>query len=316
MTGFATTGPDNLIRANVWSTELKDVLYDELNAMKWVKQLSGFPDGNTFNIPSIGTFEVDNYVEDQSVIYRAMDTGNFTFTIDTYLSAATYITDKDKQDQFYTNLLVSSFVPKQARAIMQKIEGDVLNLANSQTASSTNQINGVDHRYVGTGTSGTIALADFAKARYSLLKANVPCASPVAIVDPSVEYYLNTLTNLVNVSNNPMFEGIITDGIGGGTTGMRFVKNVYGFDVYTSNYLPTANETISSLTTTSGKANIFFDAKSDILPFLFAERQAPRVETKRNIDFQRDEYVTTTRYGKKLYRPENLVCVLTNTSGI
>lgn len=312
MSGFTAAVPDSLIRANVWSTELKTVLEDELMAMKWVKQLSGFPDGNTFNIPSIGTFEVDNYVEDQSVIYRAMDTGNFTFTIDTYLSAATYITDKAKQDQFYVDQLVASFVPKQARAIMQKIEADILNLAMSQTPSATNQINGVDHRFVATGTSQTMALADFAKARYSLKKANVPDSALVAIVDPSVEYYLNTLTGITNVVNNPMWQGIVADGIG---KGMRFVKNVYGFDVYTSNYLADANETISAVSTTSGKANIFFSAESDVLPFLFAQRQAPRVESSRNKDFQRDEYVTTCRYGKKLYRPENLVVVLSNTVG-
>jgi hypothetical protein len=34
-----------------------------------------------------------------------------------------------------------------------------------------------------------------------------------------------------------MFEGIVRDGV---ATGMRFVANVYGFDVYTSNYLKLA----------------------------------------------------------------------------
>jgi ribose 5-phosphate isomerase RpiB len=85
------------------------------------------------------------------------------------------------------------------------------------------------------GNSGRIELADFAYAQYALKKASVPQMNLVAIVDPSVEYTINTLTNLVTVQNNPKWEGIVADGIG---SGMRFVKNVYGFDVYTSNFLP------------------------------------------------------------------------------
>lgn len=316
MTGFVTAAPDYLIRSNVWSAELKTVLQDELTAMKWVKQLTDFPDGDTFNIPSIGQAEVADYVEDQSVRYTAMDTGNFTFTVDKYKSSATYITDKMKQDSFYTAQLTSSFVPSQARALAVAMETDILSLANSQTASDTNAINGAKHRFVAGGTNAVITIADFAKARYALNKANVPMSNLVAIVDPSVEYTLNTLTNLVNVSNNPQWEGVISSGIGGGNTGMRFVKNIYGFDVYTSNYLPTANETISAVSTTAGKANIFFSALPEVLPFVFAMRQPPKVESFRNVAYQRDEFVTTARYGKKLYRPENLVCVLSNTDQV
>ncbi len=313
MTGFTTSAPDYLIRSNVWSAQLKDVLQDELMAMKWVKQLTDFPDGDTFNIPSIGQAEVDDYVEDQSIKYRAMDTGNFTFTVDKYKSSATYITDKAKQDGYYVSEVVSSFVPKQSRAIMEAIETDVLALANSQTLSATNTINGAKHRFVAGGTNEVITIADFAKARFALKKANVPDTNLVAIVDPSVEYTINTLSNLVNVSNNPRWEGIIESGI---STGMSFVKNIYGFDVYVSNHLPTANETISGVTTAAGKANIFFSAAPDVLPFVFAMRQPPRVESQRNIDFQRDEFVTTCRYGKKLYRPENLVVVLADTDQV
>jgi hypothetical protein len=156
---------------------------------------------------------------------------------------------------------------------------------------------------------------DFAKALYSLKKANVPDRNLIAIVDPSVEYTLNTLTNLTNVSNNPRWEGIITSGI---ASGMRFVKNVYGFDVYTSNYLPVAgtagSETINSVSVANGVCNIFFSATSDILPFVGAWRQMPKVDGEWNKDFQREEYMTTARYGLKVYRPENLVVVPSTTA--
>jgi hypothetical protein len=158
-----------------------------------------------------------------------------------------------------------------------------------------------------------MAIKDFAKALYALKRANVPGTNLVAIVDPSVEFAFNTLTNLVNVSNNPMWEGIITTGIG---SGMRFTKNIFGFDVYVSNYLPTANETITA-TTAAGKANIMFSAAGgDIVPFMGAFRQMPEVEGGYNYNKQREEYVTTARYGLKVYRPENLVCVLTDTDQV
>jgi hypothetical protein len=140
----------------------------------------------------------------------------------------------------------------------------------------------------------------------------VPDVNLVAIVDPSVEYAINTISNLTNVSNNPMWEGVITSGI---ASGRRFVKNIYGFDVYTSNYLPAAaSETINAVATgANGVCNVFMSlASPDIMPFVGAWRQQPEVESEYNKDFQREEYVTTARYGLKVYRPENLVVVLSD----
>jgi len=313
-----TTQLDVLTRSEIWSGELKAALEDELMAQRWVKLLNGFPDGTTFTIPSIGDLPVRNYAEDTAVVYDSMDTGEFQFSITEYVSSATYITAKARQDVYYASQLEASFLPKQLRAIMEKYETDVLALAaggasGGQTASDLNNINGAPHRFVASGSNEVISVADFAKARYSLKKANVPDRNLIAIVDPSVEYTLNTLSNLVNVTNNPMWEGIVANGI---ASGMRFVKNVYGFDVYTSNFLPDANETISGKTTAAGKANIFMSASSDILPFLGAWRQMPKVDGEWNKDFQREEYVTTARYGLKVYRPENLVVVLSDTDQV
>lgn len=313
MSGFSTDTDSHLIRSEVWSSQLKEVLLDELMATNYVKMLTEFPDGDTFTIPSIGQAVVDDYEEDTSVEYRAMDTGEFQFQITEYLSSGTYITNKMKQDSFYMNQLVSTFVPSQHRAIMKRFEADVLNLAMSQTLSNANTINGAAHRFVASGTNETMDVADFAKARYALKKANVPDTNLIAIVDPSVEFKLNTMSNLVNVSNNPAWEGIVSTGI---ATGMRFIKNVYGFDVYTSNNLADANETIGGRTTAAGKANMFFSASSDVLPFVGAWRQMPKVDSEYNKDFQREEYVTTARYGVKLFRPENLVVVLSDTDQV
>jgi hypothetical protein len=314
-----TTGnTDLLTRGEVWSGELKEILRDEMMAQKYVRMLEGFPDGDTFYIPSIGQAQVDDYSEDTQVAYRPLDTGQFTFSVDKYLSSATYVTKKAEQDTFYSEQLISRFVPEQERAIMAHFETTTLASAETGISANSNEaIDSVEHRWA--AKAGAIAVEDFAKARFALKRSNVPDQALIAIVDPSVEYTINTLTNLVNVSNNPRFEGIVADGI---ATGMTFVKNIYGFDVYCSNYLSDVTDgalddredTNVNFGTNNGKANLFFSAAPSVTPFVGAWRQMPEVDYEYNKDLQRHEYVTTSRYGVKLYRPENMVRVASKPS--
>ena len=319
MSGFTAAGDDHLIRSNLWSKDLKYVLEEDMFAQKYVKMITDFPDGDIINIPSIGAMESTDYVEDTAVQYTAMDTGNFTFTIDQYKSSATYITEKHKQDTYYMNELVSSFVPKQSRALMEAMEAKILDVGpTAQTAASSNQINGAAHRWVATGTNGVMTTTDFAKAKYGLRKANVPMTNLVAIVDPSVEFELSTLSNLTNVSNNPHWEGIVRDGM---STGMRFLMNIYGFDVYVSDFLKanTATEQTDGAGNTSAIGavnNLFFSAAPDVMPIIGNIRQSPKVDSEFNKDFQREEYVTTCRYGFKLFRPENMVVVVSDVDQV
>jgi len=319
---MTTANMSLLTRSEVWSSELKEILRDEMMAQRYVRMLEGFPDGDQFTIPSIGQAQVDNYAEDTAVVYRPMDTGEFTFSIDKYLSSATYITKKAEQDSFYSAELMSRFVPEQERAIMAHFEATTFAAPEvGVSANSTQSIDGVGHRWAGSTSGAFISVADFARARYALKKANVPDTNLIAVVDPSVEYTINTLTNLVSVSDNPRWEGIVADGI---ATGMRFVKNVYGFDVYTSNYLATATDSAltnaaaspanQDFSSVNGKVNLFFSAAPAAQAFVGAWRQMPEVDYEYNKDFQRHEYVTTARYGVKLYRPENMVRVITKTN--
>lgn len=312
MSGFSTQNNEHLIRSQIWSTQLKEVLEDELMAMKYVDMITDFPDGDTINIPSIGQAEVYDYIEGNGVEYGSLDTGNFQFSITDYKQAGLYITNKMKQDAFYTNRLVASFVPKMQRAISKAIEVDILEVGpDGQTASDLNAINGGDHRFIGSGTNEVITPKDFQRARYALQKANVPLTNLVGVVDASVEFELATHANLVNISYNPRWEGIVRDGM---STGMQFYMNVYGFDIYVSNNLKklTSSETIDGKTAASGVCNLFFSAAPDVLPFVGNIRQQPKVDSDYNKDEQRDEYVVTTRYGFKLFRPENLVTIITD----
>mgnify|MGYP001573260781 FL=1 len=321
MAGMISSNTDmqRLIRAEVYSSELKEILRDEMMAQSVVRMLDGFPDGDTFTIPTIGETTVADYTEDAAVSYVPMDTAEFQFSIDKYLQSASYITKKAAQDSFYSAQLEARFVPEQARAIMEHFESTTMAAPEvGVSANSAETLDGAAHRISG-GNAGKLELADFAYARYALKKSKVADRGLVAIVDPSVEYQLNTLTNLTNVSNNPMFEGIVRDGI---ATGMRFVANVYGFDVYTSNYLKTTvadaallekdGTTANDFSTNNGVANLFFSADAGSNPFVGAWRQMPEVDYEYNKDYQRHEYVTTSRYGVKKYRPEGIVTIVSD----
>ena len=63
MAGMISSNTDmqRLIRAEVYSSELKEILRDEMMAQSVVRMLEGFPDGDTFTIPTIGETVV-NYI--------------------------------------------------------------------------------------------------------------------------------------------------------------------------------------------------------------------------------------------------------------
>lgn len=320
MSGNTTGNTQHLIRSELWSGTLKEILKDQLMAQRYVSLLTGFPDGDTFTIPSIGQLTVRDRVEDTAAVYTPIDTGEYQFTIDEDLESGTYITKKQMQDSFYSAQVISSFIPSMSRAIMEHFELHTLAAPEEGvTANSNRAINGTEMRWAAGGSGGVLTVEDFARARYALKKQNVPDTNLVAIVDPSVEFTMNTLSNLVDVSNNPRWEGIVGSGIG---NGMSFIKNIYGFDVYTSNYLTDvtdgalddAADNNVDFSAQNGKANLFFSAAPDVTPFLGAWRQQPEVDYEWNKDYQRHEYLMTARYGVDLYRPENMVVVPSKTN--
>ena len=246
-----------------------------------------------------------------------MDEGNFTFSFDTYKYSANSMSRKYQRDSFWSSTVQAAFVPRQHRALMEAVETDILAKGpNGQTASNLNTINSADHRWVGSGTSETLHVTDFFKAEYALTKANVPRNSLCAILDPSAAYALQTQTNAVNLlSPMPMYADINQNGL---VTGFKFKYNFAGFDCYTSNYLPSSiSETVDGRTVTVGVANQFFSsAPGDTLPIIGGFREMPTVFTEFNKDLQQDEYMTIAEWGFKLYRPENMVVVLTDTDQV
>jgi hypothetical protein len=326
MAGFEINSNQYLVRTSLWSNQLKTLLLDDLMAMKYVRMLDLPTDfgSSTFNIPSLGEAESSDFVEGARIRYNKFDEGNYQFTIDQYKYSANSVSEQFKQDSFYADQAIAGFLPRQHRAIMVGVESRIFSVANSgQTASGLNTINSGDHRFVGSGTNETIAIKDFARAQYAIKKANVPLTNLVAVVDPSVVYTLQTQANVVNLLS-PMWGNIISDVT---PTGMRFAgMNLYGFDIYSSNYLPacgtshngTGVETIDGLTTGAGICNYLFHAATDdTSPWVGAFAQMPTVYSEFNKDTQETEYLTITRYGfQGNFRPENLVTILTDTDQV
>jgi hypothetical protein len=281
---------------------IQEELQEELFGQTIVDFISDFPDGDEIHIPTFGSLAARDYTENTDVTFDDPTTGEFTLTIDQYLQSGIYITDKFKQDSFYISQVQSKFPQMVVRALMEKLENDIFLLHKKQTSNDANTINGVAHRYVATGASNVIALADVAKAKLALDKANVSKVGRVAIVDPTVSYQLVQIDNVIRQDvYGP--NSTIKDGFG--TT--KFIGTYLGFDFYESNMLDEATA-LNHVTGGSLKANLFLGAEA----FKGAIRTLPQIEYFRNVSKKRDEYSAVMRYGLGLYRDEALVTVLTS----
>src|SRR5882672_10288171 len=135
MAAFTDQSNQFLVRSQLWSRQLKELLLDDLNAMKFVRIISDFPDGYLINIPSIGEAEVQTFTEGQAIKYNSLDTGNFTFQFDQYMYSAHAISEKFKRDSYYSSDVIAAFVPREHRAIMEAVETRILAQAsNGQVA--------------------------------------------------------------------------------------------------------------------------------------------------------------------------------------
>jgi hypothetical protein len=313
--GFTDLTNTDLIRTQLWSRDLKSLLLDELYAMRFVRPITEFPDGELINIPSIGEAEVSDFAEGNAIKYNKMDTGNFQFQWKDYKYSANAVSEKFKQDSYYASDVIAAFVPRQHRALMEAVEVDILKEGNEgQTASQLNTINGQPHRWVAQGTGNVLVAKDFSQARLSLFKANVPLNNLVCLLDATSAFHMETQTNLVNLmSPQPMWEDVLKNGMVNGT---KFRYNIMGFDCYVTNYLPTiSSETVDGTTVTNGVANQFFSAvSSDVAPYIGGFKQTPQVYSEFNKDLMQTEYLTIARYGFALFRPENMINVLSSTA--
>lgn len=310
------------IEAQQYSQFILENLHDIMLPDGFTRDVTDFGTGTTLNIKTVGATTIQDVAENTPLSFTNIDTNTITMAITDYIGDAWKITDELRQDGSQLEALMAMRAMEATRSIAENVETKFLSRCNvAQTANNANLVNSVRHRFVADGASKQITLADFAYMRYAFDKANVPAAGRIAIVDPIVELTLNTLTNLVNVSNNPMFEGMVTEGF---AKEHRFIRNVYGWDIYTSNRLPTLTAAEAALTDHLGNvtagaigdvANIFMCVADDnSKPIMRAWRLMPTTEGWRDPDARADKFQVTARFGFGAQRTDSLGIILASTS--
>jgi hypothetical protein len=289
------------------------------------RDVTDFGSGTTLNIKTVGSVTIQDAAEDTPLTFSPIDTGTITLAITDYVGDAWKVTDELREDGSQIDTLMAMRAMESTRALGENHETKFLSVANAaQTAAGLNLVNGRPHRWVGSAASNarTLTLDDFISMKLAFDKANVPAGGRIAVVDPVVEATLNSLQNLVNVSNNPMFEGMVTEGF---ARDHKFVRNIFGFDVYTSNFLPslTATEAIdasgygltSETAAVGDKANIFMCVADDTCkPIMHAWRRAPQTEGWRDNEERADKFQVTSRFGLGAQRVDTLGVILTHPS--
>lgn len=312
------------IEAQQYSKFIIDNLHDGLMPAGWYRNVTDFPHGTTLNIKVVGAAQIQDVEEDKAVTYSPIDSSTITMAITEYVGDAWYVTDMLRQDGSQIEQLMAMRAAESTRAIQEDFESKFLYAAgiSAQTAGNGNQINGFDHRWVADSAgdnSYKIGLTDFVDMKLAFDKANVPQSGRVTLVDPVVEATLNKLAANFSVDRNPKFQSLLEEGF---EREHKFMFNLFGWDIWTSNRLPRLGAT-EAITHNSGAetapvgsvANIFMCVADDsVKPMMAAWRQQPSVEGERNKDMARNEYVTRARYGFGRQRPESLGVVITSAT--
>ena len=322
MSGNTTFNSDPVIRAQVYSEFLLETINDQFLPEGLHRDVTDFGDGDVLNIPTIGEMPIYDIEEDKETPLAALDTGNVTLTITEHVGVGGYTTDKLKEDAYKAMAVESQIPTSSLRGIRERYETDMLATANdAHTSGDANTFNDVDHRWVAGGASGTdgiISFEDLAYLKWAFDEANMPDEGRILLVAPSVEATFNTTSNIVQVQNNPMFEGLITEGF---SRGRKFLTNIFGFDIWTSSRLPRiASETITGgpdggehSVASDGVANIAMCIADDqTKPVMGAWRRQPAIEGHRNTPKRRDEFYVTARWGFGSQRLESQAVIVTS----
>ena len=320
-----TANTTAFIEAQQYSQFILDNLHDYLLPEGMYRDVTDFGSGTTLNIKTVGTVTLQDAAEDTPLNFTNIDTGNITLSITDYIGDAWKVTDDLREDGSQVDTLMAMRAMESTRALGENHEGRFLAIANGgQTAADLNLVNGRPHRWVAGGSGAAtrnVVLADFVSMKLAFDKANAPASGRIAIVDPIVEATLNSLISQTSVVNNtPQFQGVLNEGF---ARDHRFVRNIMGWDIYTSNFLPslTATEAINAsaydlandTAEVGDKANIFMCVADDSCkPVMHAWRRAPQTEGWRDQEERADKYQVTSRFGFGVQRADTLGVLLTD----
>lgn len=222
------------------------------------------------------------------------------------------MTDAVKQDAWQADRVFAERVRASMYAFAKDMEAAAFQACNDvQTAGDSNTINGEAHRLaLESDATAQDIYNKIADIKLAMNKASVPQQGRVLFVDSSVTNVLDKIgTNAVLVSDSPRFEGLLETGF---SRNNHYVRNILGFDVIETELLPDIDsETVDGATITNGKCNIAMCLGEDDKAIMGVMRQRPTPEVMRDQNAPRDLWRAFSRYGFTAYRPEAMVCLLT-----
>lgn len=298
------------IEAEQYSAFILQNLHDGMLPGSFYRNVSDFGSGNTLHIKTVGTVTIQDGAEEVPFDYSPIESGEVQLTITDYVGDAWYVNDELREDGAQVEALMSARSSESTRAIQETFESRFLRKAQSaQTNAQANQVNGFAHRIASAETNNVLSLNHLIAMKLAFDKANVPMAGRIAIVDPVVAA---TLDKMVSIGRDvtPFAEKILADGF---AREHQFLMSLYGWNIITSNRLPTGAFGDGTASVGNGVANIFMSVADDnTKPIMAAWRRMPKVEGDRNKDLRRDEFVTSARWGFGTQRVDTLGVVITS----
>jgi hypothetical protein len=307
-----TTNTRAFIESEQYSKFILLNLHDGLLPESFYRNVSDFGNGETLHIKTVGTVTIQEAAEDTPLVYNPIESGEITMQITDYVGDAWYVTDDLREDGTQVDMLMSARAQESTRAFQENFETRFLEVCNAaQTNANANEINGFAHRIASLETDNVFAIKHLNAMRLAFMKANVPESGNIFICDPVVEATLNNLVN-ITVDVSPFAERIIREGM---TRGMRFVMNIFGWDIFANNRLPRGAFSDGTTAIADGVANICMNVMDDqTKPIMMAWRRLPKSEGERNKDLARDEFVVRSRYGFGVQRLDSLGVIITSAT--
>lgn len=307
-----TSNSQAFIEAEQYSSFILNNLHDGLLPETFYRNVSDFGSGTTLHIKTVGSVTIQEAAEDTPLVYNPIESGEVSLQITNYIGDAWFVTDDLREDGAMIEQLMSARSVESTRALQETFESRFLSVCNAaQTNANANTINGFAHRIASAETNNVFALKHLIAMRLAFDKANVPDSGRVFICDPVVEATLNGLVTITN-DVSPFGEMILKEGM---ARGQRFVMQLFGWDIITSNRLPTGTFSDGTTSVTGGVANIFMCVLDDnTKPIMAAWRRMPKVEGDRNKDRARDEFVTRCRWGMGPQRVDTLGVLITSAT--
>lgn len=310
-----TTNTRAFIESEIYSDFVLTNLHDGLLPESFYRNVSDFGVGETLHIKTIGTVTLQEAAEDTPLVYNPIETGEITFAITEYVGDAWYVTDDLREEGTDIDRLLAERASEGTRALQEKFETDFLK-TGALIYSATNgpfNINGFAHKIVSAETNNVFSLSHLIALRIAFDKANVPAEGRIAIVDPIVE---GTINKLVTITHDvtPFGQKILE---GGFARGNRFIMNLYGWDILTSNrlYVHAASQSDGTTSLAGGVMNMFMCIADDqTKPIMGAWRRMPKSEGERNKDRARDEHVMRARYGFGVQRMDTMATLVTSAT--